>query len=52
MTKRLMTDRDHLVSILESIELLAHDADIKTTDTLQRLLNAAARAAQDVYPAR
>jgi hypothetical protein len=50
MTKRLMNNRDHLESLLAAVEALSHDAEIKSTETLERLLAAASRARQDVFP--
>ena len=50
MTKRLMNNRDHLESLLAAVDALSHDAEIKSTETLERLLAAASRARQDVFP--
>ena len=50
MTERLMNNRDHLESLLAAVDALSHDAEIKSTESLERLLAAATRARQDVFP--
>ncbi|QIN96819.1 hypothetical protein [Synechococcus phage S-N03] len=45
-----MNNRDHLENLLAAVEALSHDAEVPSTETLDRLLVAAARARQDVFP--
>ena len=54
MTKRLMTDRDHLEALVTAVENLSRDKDaqysVMASPAVQRLLRAAERASQDLYP--
>ena len=54
MTKRLMTDRDHLSALISAVENLSQNADVQysifSNPDFQRLLRAAKRARQDLYP--
>lgn len=50
MSKRLMSDRDHLVALIAGVENLIKDGEIPTTDAVLRLIRTTTRAVQDVYP--
>lgn len=50
MTKRLMTDRELLEALVFAVEALSADAEVPTTETVQRLVRTAARAKQDLFP--
>ena len=54
MSKRLMSDRDHLEALVFAIENLANDSETKYSiysgAAFQRALSAANRAKQDLFP--
>ena len=54
MSKRLMSDRDHLEALIHGAEALLQAGTASPVDVLAlkiRLARAASRARQDVYPA-
>lgn len=50
MSNRLMTDRELLEALVFAVENLASDAEVPTTDSVQRVINTARRAKQDLFP--
>lgn len=54
MSKRLMTDRDHLESLVYAVENLLSDNQVRysvhASPAVQRLAKAASRAKEDLYP--
>lgn len=50
MANRLMTDRELLEALVFAVAAVSRDAEVPTTETVERLLRTAARAKQDLFP--